>query len=151
MLSSKLLRLVSEHWEEIGARVLRRVRMDSKLLEFGRLPEGELRERTRDILLNLGNWMVSREEDLAVRYEKLGRRRFEEGIPLHEVVYALQLIRESMIDYVRDQGLGVTPLELYAEEELEHGADRVFDQIVYYFVRGYERAMREHYTLAARR
>jgi hypothetical protein len=150
MLSSKLLRLVSDHWEEIAARVLGRVRMDSKLLEFGKLPEGELRERARDILLNLGHWMVSREEDVAVRYEHLGRHRFEEGIPLHEVVYALQLIRESMVEYVRDQGMGVTPLELYAEEELEHGADQVFDQIVYYFVRGYERAMRDRYALAAR-
>ncbi len=149
MLSSRLLHLISDHCDEIAARVLRRLGRDSKLLELGRLPESELRERTREILRNLGNWMVSREEDLANRYERLGRQRFEEGIPLHEVVYGLQVIRESMINYIRDQGLGSTPLEIYAEEELEHGSDRVFDTIIYYFVRGYERAMRERYVVAA--
>ncbi len=149
MLSSRLLRLVSDHWEEITTRVLVRIRRDSKLLEFGKLPEPDLRERAREILQNLGTWMVSKEEHLADRYERIGHQRFEEGIPLHEVVYSLQLLRESMIQYVRDQGLGQTPLELYAEEELEHGSDRIFDTIIYYLVRGYEHAMRERFTLVA--
>jgi hypothetical protein len=148
MLSSKLLRVVSEHWEEIAVRVQQRIRADSELMELGKLPEAELRGRAREILLNLGHWMVSKEEDPSARYESLGRHRFHEGIPLHEVVHALQLIRECMVDYVRDQGMGVTPLDLYAEEELEHGADRVFDRIIYCFVRGYESAMREHHAMA---
>ncbi len=149
MLSSNLLRLVSDHWEDIAERVLRRVRRDSKLLEFGKVPEPELRERAREILQNLGNWLVSREEDLAQRYERLGRQRCEEGIPLHEVVYALQLLKECMIQYVHDAGLRQTPIELYAEEELQRGADRIFGTLVYYFVRGYERAMRQRTMHAA--
>jgi hypothetical protein len=149
MLSARLNRLVSDHWEEIAERVLRRVRRDSKLLELGQLPEPELRERAREILQNLGNWLVSREEDLANRYERLGRQRCEEGTPLHEVVYALQLVKECMIQYVRDEGLRQTPIDLYAEVELLQGADRIFDTLVYYFVRGYERAMRARAMRAA--
>jgi hypothetical protein len=149
MLAANLIRLISDHWEEIAERVLRHVRRDSKLLEFGKLPERELRERAREILQNLGNWMVSREEDLAQRYERLGWQRCEEGIPLHEVVYALQLLKECMIQYVRDAGLRQTPIELYAEEELQRGADRIFDTLVYYFVRGYERALRQRMAQAA--
>jgi hypothetical protein len=143
MLSSRLIRLVSDHWERIADRVERQARRDSKLLELGKLPEQELRERTREILQHLGPWLISPEEDLGHRYEALGRRRFEEGVPLHEVVHALQMIRENMIQYVLDQGVSDSPLELYAEGELEHGANRIFDIIIYYFVRGYERAMRE--------
>jgi len=141
--------MVSDHWADIAARALLRIRRDSKLLEFGKLPEADLRERAREILQNLGHWLVSSENDLGRRYENLGRQRFEEGIPLHEIVYALQLLRESMIQYIRDQGLGRTPLDIYAEEELEVGSDRIFDTIVYYFVRGYERAMRERFTAIA--
>ncbi len=144
MLSSKLIRMVSEHWEEIAVRALHRIQRDSKLLELGKLPESDLRERAQDILKNLGLWLVSREEELAVRYENLGRVRFQEGIPLHEIVYALQLIHECMIQYIHDQGISRTSLELYAEEELERDSDRVFDRIIYYFVRGYEKAMRTH-------
>ncbi len=149
MLSANLIRLVSDHWEEIAERVLRRVRREAKLLEFGKLPEPELRERAREILQNLGNWLVSREQDLAHRYERLGRHRCEEGIPLHEMVYALQLIKECMIQYVRDAGLRQTPMELYAEEELQRGADRIFDTLIYYFVRGYEHALRQRAVRAA--
>jgi hypothetical protein len=150
MLSARLIRMVSDHWEEIAARVLRRIRRDSKLLELGNLPEPELRDRAREILQNLGNWMVSREaEELAQRYERLGRQRCEQGIPLHEVVYALQLVKECMIQFVRDEGLHQTPIELYAEEELRHGADRIFNTIIYYFVRGYESALRAHAMRAA--
>lgn len=149
MLSVNLIRMISDHWEEIAERVLKRVRRDSKLLEFGKLPEPELRERAREILQNLGNWMVSREEDLAQRYEQLGRQRCQEGIPLHEVVYALLLLKECMIQYVRDAGLRQTPIELYAEEELQRGAGHIFDTLVYYFVRGYERAMRARTAQAA--
>ncbi|HEX8985805.1 MAG TPA: hypothetical protein VF767_10245 [Bryobacteraceae bacterium] len=156
MLTSNLLQIASDHWEQIATRVVLRIRRDSKFLEMGKLPESEIRSRTREILLNLGNWLVSSEDDLGLRYEHLGGRRFQEGIPMHEVVYALQVIHQSMIQYIRDQGLGRTPLDMYAEEELEVGSGRIFDRIVYYFVRGYERAMREHFramtaTASARR
>jgi len=149
MLSARLVRLVSDHWEEIANRVVRRVCRNSKLLEFGRLPEPEVRARAREILQNLGTWLLSTEDELAQRYERIGRRRCQEGIPLHEVVYALQLIKECMIQYVRDAGLSRTPVELYAEEELHLGAERIFDTLVYYFVRGYEQELREHLTMHA--
>lgn len=142
VLSSRLIRLVSEHWEEITARVVRRIRRDAKLLELGKLQEADLRERSREILQNLGSWLVSKEEDVGQRYERLGRVRFEEGVPLHEIVHALQILKESMIQFVHDQGVYGTALEIYAEEELERGADRTFDTMIYYVVRGYEQAMR---------
>jgi hypothetical protein len=142
MLSASLIRMVSDHWEEIAERVLRQVQGNSRLHTLSSLPESELRERAREVLQNLGTWLISGEEDLARRYEELGRQRCEEGIPLHEVVYALQLTREKMVQYVRDEGQGQTPFELYAEEELQHGADRIFDALIYHFVRGYEQALR---------
>ncbi len=151
MLSYRLIRMVSDHWSEIADRVLRQVQRDSKLLELGRLSEASLRERARDILQNLDHWMVAKEEELAERYEKLGAQRYEDGIPLHEMVYVLQLLKEGLLQYVRDQGFAQTPLELYAEEELQHTADRIFDTIIYYFVRGYERALREQLAQAERR
>ncbi len=149
MLASKLIQLIEHHWDEIAHRVIRQIRREAALLELGKLPESDLRERTRDILLHLGTWLVSREDDVAIRYEQLGRKRFEEGVPLHEMVYALQIIKDKAIEYVRDQGFYQTSVDLYAEEELEHGVNRIFDRLVYYVVRGYERAMREHFHVAA--
>ncbi len=148
MLSSNLIRLVSDHWQAIADRVVRRIRNDPNFLVMSQLPDTRLRERSREILLNLGSWMISPESDIAERYERLGKKRCEDGMPLHEMVRALQVVKESMIQYVRDQGMGHTPLEIFAEEELEHGADLIFDQIIYYVVRGYERTLRGR-TMAA--
>ncbi len=141
MLSSKLVRLISEHWVEITDRIIRRIRRDAKLLETGKLPETDLRERSREILQNLDTWLVSKEDKLAERYERLGRVRFEEGVPLHEIVHALQIVKENMIQYVRDQGMDGSALEIYAEEEFERSTDRIFATMIYYVVRGYEAAI----------
>ncbi len=149
MLSSKLIGMVSDHWEEITRRVIWQIRRDANLPEIGKLPEADIRDRAREILQNLGSWLVSKDDDIGRRYERLGKIRFEEGVPLHEIVRALQIIKENMIQYVRDQGFGHSPLEIYAEEELQHSAARIFDRMVYHVVRGYERAMRENVSSAA--
>ncbi len=144
MLSSKLIQLIEDHWERITARVLGKIRKDPRLVHVGQLPESDLRERAQEILKNLGHWLAaSQEEELARHCERLGRLRFVEDIPLHEAVLARLLIKEEMIEFVRDQGLRQTHMELYAEEELEHRVSRFFDRMIYYVVRGYEGAMRE--------
>jgi hypothetical protein len=142
MLSSRIVRLISDHWAEITDRVIQRIRHDAKLLELGKLPEADLRERSREILQNLDKWLVSREDEVAERYERLGRVRYHETVPLHEIVYALQIVKENMIQYVHDQGFAVNTLDVYAEEQFERGADRIFGAMIYYVVRGYERAMK---------
>ena len=143
MLSARFIQMVSHNWERIADRVIKRIRENRQVPEFEKYPDADLRERTRIILQNLGTWLSCGEADIALRYEQLGRLRFEEGVPLHVLVFALQTIRRSMIQYIRDEGLVSVALDIYAEEELEYTADEVFDTLVYHIVRGYEQAMRE--------
>jgi hypothetical protein len=144
MLSSRLIHLIESHWEQITTRVLRKIQSDQRLAQVGKLPPSELRERAENILRNLGKWLAaSHGEELAARYEQLGRVRFRESIPLQEVVLAHIVIKNEMIDFTREQGLTRTPLDLYAEEELEHSVGHFFDSAVYHIVRGYEGAMRD--------
>ncbi len=142
MLLPRLIRTISDHWQEIASQAIRRIRNEKKFAELGKYPEAELRERARAILQHLGTVLTSTEGEIAGRYEHLGRIRFEEGVPLHEVVRALQIIKSSMIEYGRRQNMA-GPLDVYAEEELELAADRIFDLMIYYVIRGYERALGE--------
>ncbi len=150
MLSARMVQFISDHWKQVTERVVRHIQRDSRLLELGRYPEALLRDRASEILRNLGGWLVSSENELAQRYEQLGRQRFEDGIPLHEMVYAFQIIKDQMLQYVRDQGLLQGPIDIYAEDELQRGADRIFDRMIYYLVRGYEGIMRERMDVALR-
>lgn len=149
MLSSKLIQLIEDHWDPITTRTLREIRHDARLRHVGGLPEGELRERARDILEHLGHWLgVSKEDELAGRFERVGAVRFQEGIPLAEVVLSYLIIKDRMLEFVRGQGIAQNTLELYAEEELEHCVGRFFDSLMYHMVRGYEQAL-SHAAMAA--
>lgn len=138
VLLPKLIETLSVHWEEIAAHAIRRLRRDKNFTELGKLTEADLRDRARGILLRLGTFLTATEGEIAETYEYFGRNRFEEGVPLHEVVRALQLLKSSMIEYGRRQGMA-GPLDVYAAEELELAADRIFDLMIFYVIRGYER------------
>ena len=143
MLSSTLVQKIEDHSQQITNRVIRQIQHDPKVLEIKKLLESELRDRTHDVLKNLGHWLaVSSETELAKYYEKLGRERFEQSIPLHEVVRCFQILKDNMIDFVREQEIK-SSVELYAEQELQRQVGGFFDRVVYHLVRGYEDAMRK--------
>ena len=144
MLSVKLVQLVETHWEQISERILHKIQSDPRLTHVSGLSESELRTRAREIVKNIGDWLgASLDDPLARRCEALGRQRFEEGIPLHEVVLARFIIKDGLMEFVHDHAFVETSLQLYAEGELEKSVGRLFDRMIYHVIRGYEEAMRE--------
>ena len=143
MLSAKLVQLIEAHWEEISARLILAVKKHPDMRSLASRPEGELREWSREILQQMGHLLSARtDEEVERRFQRLGRTRFEENIPLHEAVLRLHLLKDKIIGFVHEQGFPMTALQLYAEEELEQRMGRFFDASVYHIVRGYEDASR---------
>jgi len=89
-------------------------------------------------LENLGAWLASKSDEVRKKQEIIGKRRFEESIPLSEVVGALCIIKDNMVDFIEEQGIPKDTLGLYAEEEMEHRIGRFFDDLIVHTVRGYE-------------
>jgi hypothetical protein len=142
MISANLVQLVEDHSDGVATRIIRQLREDPRLPHMGSLPEGELRSRAREILKHLGHWLlVSKERESAKHFEEIGAERFREGIPLAELALAYIIVKAQIIQFVRDQGIGQTAVELYAEEELEHVVSRFFDMTVYNLIKGYENAL----------
>ena len=143
MLSGKLVHLIELHWDQVMSRVVDQIHREPQMSHIRSLDESELCEWGRAMLQNLGHWLAAgNEEDLARKYEYLGRLRFEEEVPLHESVHGLCIIREKILDFVEEQILSKNTLELYAEEELERRLGRFFDLLTIHMVRGYEHALR---------
>lgn len=150
MISGKFVNLIESHGSEIANRVIEEMRRSPGMADARILLAPELREWREELIENLGHWLRSANEaELAHRYEERGKRRFDEGIPLHECVHALCLVRRKMVDFVDEQVANKDTLTLYAEEELVRRLARFFDVLIVAFVRGYERAMRR--TLAWQR
>ena len=149
MLSARLIHLIETHHKELADRVLRGIWRRQDLSHIARLPEAELRERGRTIIEHLGEWLLGNEEEIGKRQEAVGRLRFEQSVPLHESVHALCLIKNTVIEFIEEQGIPRDTIGLYAEEELEHRLGKFFDQLIIHLVRGYERAWRRAIRVAA--
>ena len=149
MLSGKLIHLIQSHHREIADRVIREIGRHPDLVHLRCLPEAELRDRGAVILEHLESWLVSERDEIVRKQEEIGKLRFQQSVPLHEVVIGLLLIKNKMLDYLEEQGNPRDSLGLYAEEELEKRIGRFFDTLVVHSVRGYEAAWHHSVELAA--
>jgi hypothetical protein len=140
MLSGRLVETIEDHWEDIAARLIRKVRSHPETPNLAGRSETEIREWCEGILANLGRWLTGTAQEARRDYEASGRARFDEDIPLHEAVMRLHMLKDAIIDFVHETWVPMNSMELYTEEELERRVGRFFDALVYYVVCGYEKA-----------
>lgn len=139
MISPKLIHLLEDHWEAVSARFCRQLRGEPGLTHLKKLPESELNETCKKLVSNIGHYLTLRQTTgIGAEYERVGRDRFREGIPLSEAIRGLQILKEAAVGYLRDQGLFDTSVDIYAEEEMEHQIGVFFDHLVYHLALGYE-------------
>jgi hypothetical protein len=141
VLSARLIRLIEEHAEQLTSRVLADLASNPRTTTFSRMSREELHRRVYDVYHNLGRWIGDKtDEQLEATYGGLGGARYNEGIPLSELVYVLVLVKDHLREYIRAVGLVDSAVELYLEEELHLSIGHFFDKAVYFTVKGYESA-----------
>src|SRR5689334_19636552 len=125
VLSVKLIQMIEDHADELMIGLMRKLRSDPRTPSYHQKAEGEVRSRAFNVYKNLGAWMLSKSEsDIKSAYEELGEQRFQEGVPLHEVIQALILTKQNLIEFIRSRGLPGTALEIFGEQELRSKANR---------------------------
>jgi hypothetical protein len=150
MISGKLVHLIETHSDQIINRVVYQIRHDEDMSHIRALLDSELREWNLELLERLAYWLSpANREDLGHRYERLGKLRFEQDIPLHESVRGLCLMREKTLDFVEEHIASNSSVELYAEEELDRRLGFFFDLLITHVVRGYERSLRRAASMTA--
>ena len=142
MLSDRLVQIIQDHAEELTREVLEDLARNPRTVAYHKLPRTELHNRAYDVYRNLGQWITEKAEGpLSKTYMALGKTRQAEGIPLHEVVHALILLRQHLVSYVRSSVAVDTAVELHQEDELNLLVGRFFDNAIYFTVKGYEQAI----------
>ena len=139
MLFNRLIQSVENHSDEIVTTLVSQVRKDPELKRLNALPDRELRQRASAVVTRLSTWLGNH-DNLAANYSDLGRIRFQQRVPLHECIREILLLKNAVVDFVREHSFSNTEVELYAEEEVEHLVHGCFDRMLYHFVRGYEEA-----------
>jgi len=150
LLSARLIELIETHAENLTRDVLKDYATNPRTRHWGVVPGSELEQRVFRTYLNLGNWLGDPKEDtVQAEYEEWGRKRYRNGIPLSEIVYALILLKHHLRKYIRDHGLieysrdrqsseDILPVHLYGIQELNYLVGDFFDKALYYLARGYE-------------
>jgi len=150
MLVPRLIELIETHADALTQEALKDFATNPRTPSFGLVARNELEARVFAMYHNLGKWITNQSED-AVRaeYESWGAKRFRQGIPLSEIVYALILVKHHLRRFVRDHGLvefsgdrvvggDMIGVQLYAIQDLNYMVGDFFDRAMYYLARGYE-------------
>lgn len=141
MITFRLVRLIESHSEALASSLLYKVQNSPFTKSYGKVPPDELKERVRGVYEHLGDWLLGKKDvDIERRYRAIGARRFQQNVPLNELVWAIVLTRENLWEFLTwESGLD-RPIEVFAELELLHLVGQFFDRAVFYSAAGYEEA-----------
>ena len=152
MISAKLIELIEIQSDRITRDVTDDLGRNERTRAFRRVPRHELEARIAEILHHLGYWIgAPRAEDVELEFAEWGARRFGQGVPLSEIVYAVILLKHHLRRYIADNGLVdaafprvesdyVLPMHLHSLQELNTRVGQFFDEALYQLARGYETA-----------
>jgi hypothetical protein len=141
MIAARLLQRIEANADSIAQSVIDGRRRNPDMPNYRNLSDDEIRTRVRDLISSFSFWLASRDESrLAGHFADLGLRRRAEGMPLHEVLQKITLLKGAIRAWVSDQNYNLTPIEIYDELELLRSMSNYFDFITIHIARGYEMA-----------
>jgi hypothetical protein len=138
MVGTRLVRLIESHSQELAAGLTEKLRQSERTRDFRKIPPEQLRRTIEEVYRNLGEWLLKKtEKDIEERFRALAARRANEGIALHEFVWALVVGRNYLWKFLREEALADSILGLYDELEMQQLLNQFFDRAVYHSVLGY--------------
>jgi hypothetical protein len=150
MIAAKLIELIELHSTQLSLDVARDLRANARTPGFHQISLDELQRRLFDIIHHLGDWIGDpRSARVQSEFTQWGARRFDQKIPLSEIVYAIIVFKQHLRRYIQDHGLVdasfprverdyVLPMHLHSLQELNATVGQFFDEALYYMARAYE-------------
>lgn len=154
MIAAKLVELIEIHAPRITTDIVEDLLINERTRGFRAVRRSDLEQRVFQLLHHLGNWIGDpRSDKTRAEFTDWGRRRFDQGIPLSELIFAIIIIKQHLRRYISDNGLVgasyprmegdyVLPLHLHGLQELNSQVGRFFDEALYSLAIGYEERAR---------
>ena len=154
MIAEKLVELVEIHANRLSADVAQDLVTNVRTRGFHKVPKADLEARVFRLYHHLGDWLSDRRsERVKAEFAEWGSRRFDQEIPLSEIIYAIVILKQHLRQYIRDNGLieaafprseadYVLPLHMNSLQELNLQVGQFFDEALYHLAIGYELAGR---------
>ena len=138
-LSDRLIRIIESNAEEFALSTVKKLRSSPRTESYHKLPDKDMYNRCYEVYRNLGSWLWEKSDQaVQARFNELGERRCQEGIPLADVLWALVLTKDRLREYLDTYGLANSAMELYQQQELDRLIGHFFDRAVCYTAASYE-------------
>jgi hypothetical protein len=143
MIYLKIMELIKTDADELSRRVVRDVISRGETQYHKKFSDEFMYERVYDIYRGLNRWLdrATPKEEIQKFYKELGRKRFQEGIPLHEVIMFLMLIKRHLWLYLLEKHFIESSYELQKSLELNNRIVLFFDRAILAATLGYEEAL----------
>ena len=143
--SMKLVDLVENHGEEIAELWAKNVVKHPFTPYYHRLAPDELIPRAMKFYRNFRSIFTEPKPAVAAEtfFTKYAEERFNEGVPLHEGLYALILMRRQLWLYAEFQAVFTTAMEKHQAMESLNRTILVFDYAMYYITKQYNDMMKK--------
>ncbi len=140
LLAYRLMRLIETHSDSLAAALIEKAKASDKIGDYvKKVPPDELKQRVLDVYQHLGQWLLGKSEaDIAQRYTKIGALRKEQGVLLSQLIWAILLVKDNLLDFLSKQAVTGTPAEVCGELEIVQRLEQFFDHAIYYATVGYE-------------
>jgi len=144
MLSQSLVSLITENADELSKRLIKDLYSREETKSFWDVSEDLMYERVFDVYSRLDDWLDrGSSEGIKRFYINLGRKRYNEGIPLHELILAFMLIKRHLWLFVLEKNFFETTYAISKSLELNNRVVLFFDRIIVAITIGYEEEILE--------
>jgi hypothetical protein len=142
MMAYRFVRLIETHSDALAAGLLDKVQHSDLTPSVNKhVPPEELRQRVSEIYRHLGEWLLGKTEfDIEQRYEEIGARRAQQGVPISEVIWTIVLTKENLWEFLKKELLLERPAEVFGELEIFQLLEQFFERALYYAAVGHEKA-----------
>ena len=143
MLSYRLVRMIETHADELAAALLQATRESDKTRNYVETvgPE-DLKQRVFEIYQQLDAWLTDKSEaDIEKRYIEIGEFRAQQGVPLRELLWAIFLVKDTLIEFLKKEAVPDRPFEVFGELEMLQLLEQFSDRAAYYAAVGHDRGM----------
>ncbi len=140
MLYLKIMEVLKTDAEQLSRRVVNDLLNRGETEYHKRYSEDIMFERVYDVYSTLNYWLdrARPKEEIQKHFKELGKKRFDDGIPLHEVVMFLMLIKRHLWLYLLEKHFFESSYELMKSLEMNNRIVLFFDRAILAATLGYE-------------
>ncbi|HPI93728.1 MAG TPA: hypothetical protein PLT09_02045 [Deltaproteobacteria bacterium] len=146
MIYLKIMEVLKADADQLSRRVVSDLMNRGETEYHKKYSEDIIYERVYDVYSTLSYWLdrARPKEEIYRHFRELGRKRFDDGIPLHEVIMFLMLIKRHLWLYLLEKHFFESSYELMKSLEMNNRVVLFFDRAILAASMGYEEELMKY-------